>query len=100
MYSQQPHMTHLFKGIFFLDKKDYLIRRDIKKLEKGSQELRKAYHDAGQFYWASYKTFSSKTHLYNGKSLAFLIPSIQSTDINETEDWKKAEALFKYYKNL
>ncbi len=85
---------------FFLDKKNFLINRKMKDLDKGSQELKKAYHDAGQFYWASFKKFSSKTHIYNGRSLAYFIPSFRSIDINEIEDWKKAEAMFRIYKKF
>ena len=72
----------------------------MKNLNKGSQELKKAYHDAGQFYWASYKTFSSKKNIYNGKSIPYYIASYKSVDINTLEDWKKAEALFGVLKRI
>ncbi len=79
---------------FYINEKGFLIHRKMKNLSKGSQELERAYHDAGQFYWASYSTFSSKKNIYNGKSIAYYIPSYKSVDINTLEDWKKAEALF------
>ena len=85
---------------FFINKKNFLKKRKIKNLDKGSQELQKAYHDAAQFYWGSAKTFSSKIHIYNGKSIAYIIPSFRTIDINEIEDWKKAEAIFRYFKNF
>jgi len=85
---------------FFINKKNYLKKRKIENLEKGSQELRKAYHDAAQFYWGSAKTFSSKIHIYNGKSIAYIISSFKNIDINEIEDWKKAEALFEHFKKI
>jgi N-acylneuraminate cytidylyltransferase len=85
---------------FFLDKKGYLKKRKMNNLKKGSQDLKKAYHDAAQFYWASFETFSSKIHIYNGKSIPYYIPSFKSVDINDKDDWKKAEAMFKILKKF
>jgi len=85
---------------FYMNRKGFLKKRKIENLHKGSQELQKAYHDAAQFYWASSKTFASNIHIYNGKSLPYIIPSFRVIDINEIEDWKKAEAMFKVFKNL
>ena len=83
---------------FFINSKGLLIRRKMSELMKGSQDLKKAYHDAGQFYWASYRTFSSKINIYNGRSIPYYIPGFKSVDINNLEDWKKAEAMFKVFK--
>jgi len=85
---------------FLINKKGYLVKRKMKNMSKGSQDLKKTYHDAGQFYWASFKTFSSKINIYNGKSIPYYIPSYKSVDINNLEDWKKAEALFKVFKKF
>ncbi len=85
---------------FLINKKGFLVKRKMKNLNKGSQDLKKTYHDAGQFYWASFKTFSSKINIYNGRSIPYYIPSYKSVDINTLEDWKKAEALFKVLKKF
>ncbi len=85
---------------FFLDKKGFLINRKMEDLNKGSQDLKKAYHDAGQFYWGSYESFTSKIHIYNGRSIAYYIPPYRCVDINDKDDWKKAEAMFKILKKL
>lgn len=85
---------------FYINKKGFLIFRKMKNLKKGSQELKKAYHDAGQFYWASYKSFTSNKNIYNGISIPYKIASHKSVDINTIEDWKKAEALFGILKRI
>jgi len=66
-----------------------------------TQNLKKTYHDAGQFYWASAKTFCrSELTMYNSKSYPFILPSYKFVDIDEINDWKKAEAIVKVFKLL
>lgn len=52
-----------------------------------SQDLPKAYHDAGQFYWCKSKEI--KDTLFSTKHLV-----INSIDIDTEQDWKLAELLY------
>ena len=65
---------------------------------KRTQDLKPAYHDAGQFYWASAKTwkFNPKIHL---NSMTLAIPRSRVIDIDTTEDWILAEKLYKIFIN-
>jgi CMP-N-acetylneuraminic acid synthetase len=62
-----------------------------------TQDLIKSYHDAGQFYWASINTWLSKKQILPN-SIGFPISKWRSVDIDNIDDWKKAELLFKTLK--
>jgi pseudaminic acid cytidylyltransferase len=60
-----------------------------------SQDLEKAYHDAGQFYFGSVSTFKQNKPFFHGsKSKPFLLPTYRVQDIDTVEDWNRAELLF------
>jgi len=57
-----------------------------------SQDLQEAYHDAGQFYWASPETWAGKSNIFEaGRPL--LLPRWRVQDIDTEEDWKRAEIM-------
>lgn len=59
-----------------------------------SQDLERAYHDAGQFYIAAPKTWINRENLFeNAKPI--VIPNWRVQDIDEEDDWKRAELLHK-----
>ena len=63
---------------------------------KRSQDLEKKYHDAGMFYIYS-EEYVLNTR-YNGSDqniIPYLIPKGKSIDIDDIEDWRYAEKLFK-----
>ena len=63
-----------------------------------SQKLKVTYHDAGQFYWATTKTWLNKKSIINNNSYAFKLPQMRVQDIDNIDDWKIAEKLFKLKK--
>ena len=85
---------------FNINKKGILKNFKKKFLNKRSQDFQKAYHDAAQFYWASAKTFLSKKTIYTGKSFPYLIPNYESNDVDDQNDWKKTEIIFRLKKRL
>tara|TARA_B110000438_G_scaffold303271_1_gene364012 strand:- start:621 stop:1328 length:708 start_codon:yes stop_codon:yes gene_type:complete len=69
-----------------------------KKINKRSQDLEQAYHDAGQFYWATAKTWIEKKKIFGKKSKIALLPRWRVQDIDVMDDWKKAEIIFRLLK--
>lgn len=59
-----------------------------------SQDLEKAYHDAGQFYWAKKDAVLNRSSAFSNGSIPFLIPRFRVQDIDDMEDWERAELLF------
>ena len=62
-----------------------------------TQDLEKTYHDAGQFYWGTKDAwlFEKKIH---SNATGLLIPHWRSVDIDNHEDWKRAEIIFKIFR--
>lgn len=59
-----------------------------------SQDLPRALHDAGQFYWGLAKAWLSQEILFGPHSAPLIIPRWRVQDIDTPDDWRRAEALF------
>ncbi len=60
-------------------------------LNKRSQDLPKAYHDAGQFYWLDVSSFFQKPILFSDNSGVVVLGDLEVQDIDSAADWKLAE---------
>jgi pseudaminic acid cytidylyltransferase len=67
-------------------------------LNKRSQDLMPAYHDAGQFYWMYSKIFLKKKAIFTDHSGAVVLPEGEVQDIDNEEDWGIAEMKYKRLK--
>lgn len=57
-----------------------------------SQDLVEAYHDAGQFYWATPQTWANVVNFFEGMR-PLILPRWRVQDIDNEEDWMRAELL-------
>ena len=60
-----------------------------------SQDLDKAFHDAGQFYWGKTEAWLNNEKIYSKNSFPMQVPRSRVLDIDTVEDWKIAEKMFK-----
>lgn len=60
-----------------------------------SQDLPKAYHDAGQFYWGRAQAWQQKAPIFGEQSSVVLLPSHAVCDIDTEADWRRAEVLYR-----
>ncbi len=63
-------------------------------INKRSQDLEPAYHDAGQFYFYKVHSFLSKKSQAALERIPFILNEIEVQDIDNEEDWKIAEIKF------
>ena len=68
---------------------------DSKNYKKRSQDLKEVYHDAGQFYWGSCNGWIKKKKMFDKHSSVYLMPKQYVQDIDNLQDWKFAEILYK-----
>ncbi|WP_297484100.1 pseudaminic acid cytidylyltransferase [Sulfurimonas sp.] len=61
---------------------------------KRSQDLEEAYQDAGQFYWED-TTKEWKDLPFGSQSIPIVLPRYLVQDIDTSEDWKRAELMYK-----
>ena len=58
-----------------------------------SQDLPIALHDAGQFYWGRLEAWVDKRPVFDKNSKAILIPHWRVQDIDNQDDWIRAERM-------
>ena len=90
---------------------EYPIQRAIKISNKGfvemfyprlfntrSQDLEKAYHDAGQFYWGKAQAFKDESPIFTEVATPYILPRYLVQDIDTPEDWRRAELMHQVLK--
>lgn len=65
---------------------------------KRSQDLPEALHDAAQFYWGRPMSWLKGRNIFDRQSKPIVIPRWRVQDIDNWDDWKRAELLFKQLK--
>lgn len=60
-----------------------------------SQDLEEAWHDAGQFYFASAEQWRADMPIYGPGAVGIPVPRQRVQDIDTEEDWRLAELLFR-----
>jgi N-acylneuraminate cytidylyltransferase len=63
-----------------------------------SQDLEPAYHDAGQFYWGTSKAFLAARPVFSEASFPIVLPHHMVQDIDDEEDWIRAEFMYQAQK--
>jgi N-acylneuraminate cytidylyltransferase len=59
-----------------------------------SQDLPRALYDAGQFYWGRPSAWIEERRIFDRASVPVLIPRWRVHDIDDREDWVRAELMF------
>ena len=85
------------------------IQRGLKQLGDGkmqsfypefemtrTQDLERAYHDAGQFCWGKADAWLQNPRIHNS-GIGYVIPNWRVVDIDIQEDWHRAEILYKAF---
>ncbi|CAI8349820.1 MAG: CMP-N,N'-diacetyllegionaminic acid synthase [Cellvibrionales bacterium UBA7375] len=83
-----------------INDKDELQAFWPENIEKRSQDLEEAYHDAGQFYWGKREGFFEKKTILSSASIPIIIPRERVQDIDTEEDWCRAESLYKVLQSM
>lgn len=60
-----------------------------------SQDLEESWHDAGQFYWGTAAAWLAEKVFFAKGSVPVKLPRYRVQDIDNSEDWERAEWLFK-----
>ena len=76
-----------------MDWKKINSKRKKEYYKKRSQDLKQIFCDAGQFYWASKKTWINESKCFSKNSDVIIIPQWRYHDIDTPDDWKKAEKI-------
>ncbi len=63
-------------------------------INKRSQDLPEAFHDAGQFYWGRVHHYLSDKAFFSEYGIPIMLPRYLVQDIDTLEDWRCAELLY------
>lgn len=94
-------------SVFSITEFEFTIFRGLKINDEGfvemfwpeheltrSQDLPRAYHDAGQFYWLDSAKFLRNKQLYAKDAKPVILPRYLVQDIDTPEDWEFAELMY------
>ena len=59
-----------------------------------TQDLERTYHDAGQFYWGKGSAWLARKRMHSD-GIGMPIPNWRVIDIDTSDDWARAESIFK-----
>lgn len=65
---------------------------------KRTQDLETTYHDAGQFYWGKSSAWRKYKKMHSD-GIGMVIPNWRVVDIDNYDDWKRAELLIEAFRN-
>jgi pseudaminic acid cytidylyltransferase len=82
----QRAMRHLPNGMMQFYSPEHELMR--------TQDLEKSYHDAGQFYWGNALAWLEQKKMHTD-GLGMAIPNWRVVDIDNQDDWRRAELIFK-----
>jgi len=68
---------------------------DATQFNTRSQDLEEAFHDAGQFYWGRADAWLRGTPIFSTGAVPVVLPRYRVQDIDTSEDWERAEWMFK-----
>ena len=66
-------------------------------INRRSQDLEEAFHDAGQFYWGRTEDYVTNKSIFSEHSLPVILPRHLVQDIDTPEDWHRAELMYQAY---
>lgn len=60
-----------------------------------SQDLEQMFHDAGQFCWGTSDAWMHNKPVFDSKTAAVPVPRYRVQDIDNEDDWRRAELMFR-----
>ena len=70
------------------------------RFDSRSQDLPRALHDAAQFYWGQPAAWVEGRRVFDRWTVPIVIPRWRVQDIDEPEDWLRAEMLFRQLRDV
>ena len=75
--------------------KEHSLRVINKKFyKKRTQDLKKIYHDAGQFYWGKTDSWLKKKFIFSKRSFGQILPRHRAIDVDDKEDLDILKKIF------
>ncbi|MDA8918522.1 pseudaminic acid cytidylyltransferase [Candidatus Pelagibacter sp.] len=89
---------HPIHRSFYKDRYNCIKKNFPNSMIKRTQDIKKVFHDAAQFYLGWSKSWENKLDIFHKNSKFISFSKLSSVDIDDHEDWKMAELLWKVKK--
>jgi pseudaminic acid cytidylyltransferase len=89
--------SHPIQRALKINSKSGIKSINFANLNKRTQDLEKSYFDAGQFYYGSKTIWQGNKNPHNN-GIPLIVPSWRVVDIDNLNDWKRAELIFQIFK--
>jgi pseudaminic acid cytidylyltransferase len=86
---------HPIQRALRLDSTSHVSAFYPENMNKRSQDLEPAFHDAGQFYWGTQQGWLNQQSIFGGDAIGYPLPRHRLVDIDNEEDWVLAETLYR-----
>lgn len=97
VFSAKEIDRNVYRSFTFIKSSLSMIFR--KNYKKRTQDLKKLYCDAAQFYLAKAENWIKEKIIFSSKSDIVVLDKYSSIDLDEIEDWLFAEKIYKMKKN-
>ncbi len=97
VFSAKEYPHPIYRS-FYMDRHNCIKKNFRNSMTKRTQDLKKVFHDAAQFYLGWSKSWENKKDIFHKNSKFIVFPKLSSMDIDDYEDWKIAELLWKVKK--
>jgi pseudaminic acid cytidylyltransferase len=96
VYTAKKYEHTIFRSLYFNSNKLVCpIFNKKNNVQKRTQDFKKVFYDAGQFYLGHKYSWKSKKNIIYGNVDFVEISRLDSSDIDNIEDWKIAKTLWK-----
>jgi len=89
------NFSHPVERSFKVTNKNIKMLFKKKFMQISSKFISNTYYDTGYFYWAKTQTWRNKNFEYNSKSSFIKIPNWRAQDLDNFDDLKKTDLIFK-----
>ena len=88
--------NHPVQRSMFINKYGNIQPFNKRNIKSRTQDLKEAYHDAGQFIWGKSQAFLKSVEPLSSRSLPIIIPSYKVSDLDDFEDFKRTEIIYRH----
>mgnify|MGYP006115701581 CR=1 FL=1 len=97
IFSAKEYPHPIYRS-FYMDQYNCIKKNFPNAMTQRTQDLKKVFHDAAQFYLGWSKSWENKIDIFSKKSKFITFSKLSTIDIDDYEDWKMAELLWKIKK--
>ena len=86
---------HPIQRAFYVDTENKIESLDYTSIQNKTQDFKRAFHDAGQFYWIETNYIQENSNLLSNDATIFELSELEAHDVDETVDLELLKIKYK-----